>query len=82
MLVVPCSNASTVVNSVTAFVLGSTNFAGYLAEAVTGTFADSTLNVGCPFCDKPCRFRLSAFTGVADTEVGTVTLGIYNPSID
>ena len=81
LLVVPCSNASTVVNSVTVFVLGSTNFAGYLAEAVTGSLADSTLNVGLPFCGRPCKFWLSALTGVAFTEVGTVTSGIYNPSI-
>ena len=82
LLVVPCSNASTVVNSVTVFVLGSTNFAGCLAEAVTGSLADSTLNVGLPFCGRPCKFWLSALTGVAFTEVGTVTLGIYSPSID
>ena len=56
LLVVPCSNASTVVNSVTAFVLGSTNFAGYLAEAVTGVGEVSTVNVGLPFCGNPCKF--------------------------
>ena len=80
-LFVPCSNALTVGFVVTVPVAGSTNFAGYLAEAVTGVGEVSTVNVGCPFCGKPCKFWLSALIGVAFTEVGTVTSGIYNPSI-
>ena len=80
-LFVPCSNALTVVASVTVFDVGSTSFAGYFADGLTGSFAVSTLNVGCPFCGNPCKFWLSALIGVASTEVGTVTSGIYNPSI-
>ena len=45
-LFVPCSNALTIVAVVTVPVAGSTSFAGYFADGVTGSFAVSTLNVG------------------------------------
>ena len=78
LLVVPFSNASTVVSVVTVPVFGSTNFAGCVAEAVTGVDEVSTLNVGWPFCVNPCKFLLSALF----TLVETTTSGIYNPSIE
>ena len=78
LLVVPFSNASTVVSVVTVPVLGSTNFAGCSIDAVTGFVAVSTLNVGFPFCVNPCKFLLSALF----TLVETTTSGIYNPSIE
>ena len=81
-LFVPCSNALTVVAVVSVPVAGSTNFAGYLAEAVTGSLADSTLNVGLPFCGNPCRFLLSALFALVVTSPGTLTSGIYIPSIE
>ena len=81
-LFVPCSNALTVVAVVTVPVAGSTSFAGYFADGVTGSFAVSTLNVGWPFCGNPCIFLLSALFTLVTTSAGGVTSGIYNPSIE
>ena len=81
-LFVPCSIALTVVASVTVFDVGSTSFAGYFAEGLTGSFSVSTLNVGCPFCGNPCRFLLSALFALVVISPGTLTSGIYIPSIE
>ena len=74
------SKASTIAESARVFVLGSISLAGCFTDAVTGVSEVTTVNVGFPFCENPCKLLLSALFTVGST-VGFITSGIYSPSI-